>query len=754
VSLSLTDFAQLAQTTLRLLQMYTANHPRARESSQLMLKKLNEHFEQSPKIKIAASNGMLFMDGHPSESHSVHTTNLCKALTERMISGFQLEKGLEHDELVGLLEVLLLKPARIFEMGGAGAIVASKKMKHVQLTHTKFLELKPDEEAYAASPRETSNEEAERRRLFNLWLACFKECTQQGVKKAEGSFWKPPFKGALPQASLKDTDRLASDLNWDASSPPPIHWEAVQLALENLSAPEQLSVVAGRASLPDAPPSLSKVVSGFLPDVVAKAAVQLDNNGIEWNGLKEALYDAIAAKGEVTEHYNAFGSLWMKSGKGAQQVNEIKDRLEWDYRPLKDQLSSLEKPGLLWSLAETQRFRLIDQVIEKLPPEPLNDLLEKIVAASAHGDPYYRGGAARAMERIASSIMDRPLQQPQMGLLLRALLDVFGKEPEPAIASICAMGLQKIIVAVARRGDYGLAANALAGIESRIAKGSPLEQSQAKLLAEIRSALCSKDFIEPMVLRYSIPGPSYFSGTALPMLKALGYGAVEILMEMLASEKDRRRRGQIMDAVRSYGNEILPKLATSLNSDKWYLVRNTLILIAEMADDSCFEGVVNCLKHADKRVQKAAVRTLWRGYGSRAAEPLLKIVKGVQPEIVEEILFGLAQISAPIAIPVVLNYAGNAGNPDRLRVLALNVLAANPSTETLPALADFVRRKGLVISTAEPIAIRIAAAKAMIAAGSEGRDKLTEIINAEPNGAEKDELAKLLDQGNAHARRH
>ncbi|MDR2561040.1 MAG: hypothetical protein LBC63_04645, partial [Holophagales bacterium] len=233
MSLSLTDFAQLAQTTLRLLQMYTASHPRASESSQLMLKKLNEYFEQSPKIKIAASNGMLFMDGHPSESRSVHTTNFCKTLTERMISGFQLEKGLEHDELVGLLEVLLLKPARIFEMGGAEAIIASKKMKHVQLTHTKFLELKPNEEAYTASPGEISDEEAERRRLFNLWLACFKECTQQGAKKVEGSFWKPPFKGALPQASLNDAGRLASDLRWDVSSPPPIHWEAVQLALEN-----------------------------------------------------------------------------------------------------------------------------------------------------------------------------------------------------------------------------------------------------------------------------------------------------------------------------------------------------------------------------------------------------------------------------------------------------------------------------------------------------------------------------------------
>jgi HEAT repeat protein len=225
-------------------------------------------------------------------------------------------------------------------------------------------------------------------------------------------------------------------------------------------------------------------------------------------------------------------------------------------------------------------------------------------------------------------------------------------------------------------------------------------------------------------------------------------------MEMLSSEKDRRRRSQIMEAIRSYGNAILPKLAASLDSDKWYLVRNTLILVAEMADDSCFEGVVNCLGHSDKRVQRAAVRTLWRGYGNRAAEPFLKIARGSEPEMLEEILFGLAQISTPGAIHMALDYASDVGNPDRLRTLALNVLVANPSSESMPALVEFVRRKGLVISTAEPIAIRIAAAKAMLAVGGEGRKKLMEIVGAEPNGAEKDELAKLLDIGNAHARRN
>jgi HEAT repeat protein len=145
------------------------------------------------------------------------------------------------------------------------------------------------------------------------------------------------------------------------------------------------------------------------------------------------------------------------------------------------------------------------------------------------------------------------------------------------------------------------------------------------------------------------------------------------------------------------------------------------------------------------RVKRAAARTLWRGFGKLAAEPFLKAIKDVEPEIFEEILFGLAQIPAPAAIPMALDYAVDTSNPDRLRAMALNVLTANPSQESLPVLIEIVKRKGRVITTAEPIAIRTAAAKAMIATGKEGTDKLREIVNSEPRGSDKDELTKILE---------
>ncbi|MDR1841148.1 MAG: HEAT repeat domain-containing protein, partial [Holophagales bacterium] len=490
--------------------------------------------------------------------------------------------------------------------------------------------------------------------------------------------------------------------------------------------------------------SLNKVMDGFIPDILAKSAIKLHNEGAEWSGLKDAVYSAITVKGDVSELYKAFGTHWLKSGKEARDVSEVKDRIQWDYIPLKDQLIHLEKYGGLWGIAENQRNRLISQVLEKQPPDFSHNMLEKIIYAVANGDAALRENAARTLEFIASSFETSSISKEARKQVVKSLVANFGREPEAQIIASAYRGLIHAITAYIKSNEFSLATEILAALDRCCASGPPTS-SKARLVANIKSHLCARANVEPVIQSYFELGADYFNGTALPWLKALGVGAVEFLMEMLSEESDRRRRGQIMDSIRSFGNDILSELVKYLDSGRWYVVRNTLILIAEMADQSCYAGVVKCLQHPDLRVKKTAARTLWRGFGKQAVGPFLRIINDAEPEIFEEILFGLAHIPAPEAIPAALGYAVETNNPDRLRAMALNVLVANPSRESLPVLIEFVKRKGRIITTAEPLEIRIAAAKAMAACGQEGRDKLIEIVNSEPSGVDRDELSRILE---------
>jgi hypothetical protein len=727
--------------------MYTANHPRTRDSSQAMLVKIQEHLDSAQSIKISSSGDRLLMDGQPGDARSLHTVNLNKALAERNISGFQLDKGLELDELIGLLEVLILKPSKLDEAGGVEAVIAAKNMSHVRLSQLKYMEVGEDEEVIASSmapPEGISGDERDRIKLFNLWLAKFKESIDIAAKAADGSLWRPHFQGELPPASLKGAGRLAIELKWETNPPPTVHWEAVQLALENLSAAEQMSIVAGRASLPDVPPSLNKVMDGFIPDILGKAAARLDSGGTDWKGLKETVYAAIVAKGDVSALYKAFGTHWLKSGKDPAPVSEIKNRLQWDYLPINEQLDSIEKPGFLWSLSEIQRNKLISHLLEQQMQDAFHGLLEKIISASGHGDANFRENAARTLEAIASSLDAGAISEADEELLIRSLFENFSREPDLHVLKINLFCLQQVITKSLQRSEFLRSAALLKELEPLCLTG-PKDSPKRALLSSLREHLSGRENIEPVLQQYFQQDADHYNQDALSWLKALGQQTVDYLMELLADEKDRRRRGQIMDSIRSYGNDIIPDLVKSLASDKWYLVRNTLILIAEMADQACFPGVVNALKHTDQRVRRVAARTLWRGFSSQAAKPFLDVFQDADPETFEEILFGLAQIQAPDAKSVVLGYAMNPTMPERLRAMALNVLVNNPAPESLSVLTEFVKRKGRIITTAEPPEIRIAAAKALMAIGKEGRSRLQEIVKSEPSGSDREELTKILD---------
>jgi hypothetical protein len=76
-----------------------------------------------------------------------------------------------------------------------------------------------------------------------------------------------------------------------------------------------------------------------------------------------------------------------------------------------------------------------------------------------------------------------------------------------------------------------------------------------------------------------------------------------------------------------------------------------------------------------------------------------------------------------------LEVVGNVGRPD----------AAQP-------LLEVIRRKGRIFTTAEPTAVRVAAAKALIALNAAGaREALDKIVAVEPRNGDRDALRSVLE---------
>ncbi|MFZ1615144.1 MAG: hypothetical protein WAT51_13275, partial [Holophaga sp.] len=136
------DLVQILQMTIKALMMYTDVHPRSQQALGALTEGLNAWLAEKPALHIAASNGKLFVDSAPLEAQNLHTAALAKQLSERQIAGFIIQRGVEQDELLEMLNILILKPSKLEQLGGAAKIMADKKLRHISLGQIQYKEVR------------------------------------------------------------------------------------------------------------------------------------------------------------------------------------------------------------------------------------------------------------------------------------------------------------------------------------------------------------------------------------------------------------------------------------------------------------------------------------------------------------------------------------------------------------------------------------------------------------------------------------
>ncbi len=158
----MSDLAALAQTlqmALKALTMYTEAHPRSQEALQTLGSQVDAWLGRQPHLHLATSAGRLFVDGAPVEANTLHLTALQRQLSERQISGFVIQRGVQADELLAMLRLLILKPSRLEEQGGIAQVMAGLGLQHISLSQTQYREVRdgdtgndPDPAPHAEPP--------------------------------------------------------------------------------------------------------------------------------------------------------------------------------------------------------------------------------------------------------------------------------------------------------------------------------------------------------------------------------------------------------------------------------------------------------------------------------------------------------------------------------------------------------------------------------------------------------------------------
>ena len=740
------DLAQPLAQAIKALQMYQASHPRSQEALANAERALQSFMEGRPRITLSVSNGRAFVEGKLQEDRGPHAEFIIRTLSERHVSGLVVDADFQQSDLLGTIQVLLMKPQRLEDEGGVERALEANGVRRIRVSQTVYQEMGAGS-ATGSFPLPGATSGA-----FKLPGDAPAEQGLGGLRDLIGKLaappatlsWPAPGGGAigLHPAALAGVSDAASGLGFTDAALTQARSVELKDMLASLTPAEKLNFLAGLESLPDRPKGLRDAIRAMVPELLASAVTSLAHQGFTWAQIEPSiqrilkpLEDRGAVASSLLAHLRALGLDTEQGG-----LEALMNRLVWDETPLEAKVSRFLEGGKLLELGPDHRLALLRDLLDRRMDESFLRALDQLLAALESPNAGERRGAAETLAGVCRWAQEPRLPSEAEKLLRKGLPKPFVNEAEPAIHRFILEALLEMVLVWLEHGELAQGTQAVEGLRARMGQEAARAPWKAQAMEALESGIRSPRGREAGVQALFRVEKEQLADKVEPYLRYQGPAMAARLVERLETEPDRVWRGRLMDGLRSMGELGLPPLEAALKSDKWFLVRNALVMLSEAGTPAQLPKVLPLLRHTEPRVSRSAVRCVWRLGGNAAEGHLLTALKDAEYGTQLEILFALAQIKGRATPPVLLALGSDRGAAERSRVKILESLAGLATPDQAGPLAELARRKGLFGSSAEPLPIRAAAIKAL-AAIPEAAPAVKKILDAEPKGSDRDALS-------------
>jgi len=183
--------------------------------------------------------------------------------------------------------------------------------------------------------------------------------------------------------------------------------------------------------------------------------------------------------------------------------------------------------------------------------------------------------------------------------------------------------------------------------------------------------------------------PQDRAATIHRLLDALGSGAIRNLLLALSEEENRSRRRRVFDLVCSLGPRIVPEVIHFLGDDRWFVVRNMILLLRTVNDRTSLPDIRRLSQHPDLRVRLEAIKTMLSFDTSVPQALLEEAIHARDPKLAEKAIalvgnYGIKEAVDPLLQIVARNDYFGSRRP--LRILAIKALGELAEPRALPEM--------------------------------------------------------------------
>jgi len=182
-------------------------------------------------------------------------------------------------------------------------------------------------------------------------------------------------------------------------------------------------------------------------------------------------------------------------------------------------------------------------------------------------------------------------------------------------------------------------------------------------------------------------------------LLLLGTQSLTQMIQLLSELDDRKQRRLLCEILAEIGKEDIDALAEALNDEKWYLVRNIVMVLGMTKEPGSVKHLEKVLKHMDVRVRRETIRALEGISSGETKDLFIAALEDSDVTVRIAALRALRRLKTPGLFEVLSRNISR----DELRKKPfvekkelLETIAVLGGEEAFPLLSELFKKKGLI----------------------------------------------------------
>ncbi len=167
-------------------------------------------------------------------------------------------------------------------------------------------------------------------------------------------------------------------------------------------------------------------------------------------------------------------------------------------------------------------------------------------------------------------------------------------------------------------------------------------------LARIFSSFSSEGFLTRMGALLD-DGLRFDDGTSDKLALLLDRSSIPVLIRLLGYLDTISARKTVVNILSRIGQSDVAAVTAGLSDSRWYVVRNTVIVLRQIGDQTARQHLVKTFGHGDARVRREAVKALAQISGTEAMGILSKALDDGDPSVRHAALGALSELGLPQA---------------------------------------------------------------------------------------------------------